>query len=80
LIALKIREIAKANDIEFVESPALARSIFHTTELEEEVPEGLYVAVAQVLAYVFQLRQFRRGQGTRPYYVANPNIPPDMRY
>lgn len=80
LIALKIREIAKANDIEFVESPALARSIYHTTDIEQEVPEGLYVAVAQVLAYVFQLRQFRKGQGARPYYVANPDIPPDLRY
>jgi flagellar biosynthetic protein FlhB len=79
-IALKIREIAKANDVEFVESPALARSIFYTTELEQEVPEGLYVAVAQVLAYVFQLRQFRQGHGKRPYYVANPNIPPDLRH
>lgn len=80
LIALKIREVAKANDIEFVESPMLARSIYHTTEIEQEVPEGLYVAVAQVLAYVFQLRQFREGQGARPYYVANPDIPPNLRY
>ena len=80
LIAMKIREIAKANNVEFVESAALARSIFYTTDIDEEVPEGLYVAVAQVLAYVFQLRQFRKGRGQRPHYVANPDIPPNLRY
>jgi len=78
--ALKIREIAKANDVEFVESPPLARSIYYTTEIEQEVPEGLYVAVAQGLAYVFQLKQYREGRGARPHYVANPDIPQDMRY
>ena len=80
VIALKIREIAKANSIEFVESPALARAIYHTTELEHEVPEGLYVAVAQVLAYVFQLREFRKGRGDKPDRPKIPTLPPDMRY
>jgi len=78
-VALKIREIAKANDVEFVESPALARSIYHATEIDHEVPEGLYVAAAKVLAYVFHLRQYRRGQGSRPHYVANPHLPHDPR-
>lgn len=79
-IALKIREVAKLHNIEFVESPALARAIFHTTDLDQEVPEGLYVAVAQVLAYVFQLKEFRAGRGDQPYLPGSPNIPPDMRY
>jgi flagellar biosynthetic protein FlhB len=79
-LALKIREVAKLHDIEFVESPALARAIFHTTELEQEVPEGLYVAVAQVLAYVFQLKEYRSGHGEMPYLPGNPDIPPDMQY
>lgn len=79
-IAIKIREVAKANSIEFVESPALARSIFHTTEIEQEIPHGLFLAVAQVLAYVFQLRDYRRGRGDKPPYPRNPEIPTDMRY
>ncbi len=79
-IAIKIREIAKANNIEFVESPPLARSIYHTTELEQEIPSGLFLAVAQVLAYVFQLREYRKGQGDRPHYPRNPEIPQDMKY
>ncbi len=78
--ALKIREIAKFHEIEMVESPPLARAIYHTTELEEEVPQGLYVAVAQVLAYVFQLREYRKGRGERPLYPRNVKLPPDMQY
>ena len=49
-------------------------------ELEEEIPEGLYVAVAQVLAYVFQLREYRRGRGDAPDYPSNVDIPSDMQH
>ncbi len=79
-MAMKIREIAKAHQIEFVEAPALARAIYHTTDIEEEIPSGLYMAVAQVLAYVFQLREYRKGRGTRPDYPRKLDIPKDMRY
>jgi len=79
-IALKIREIAKAHDIEIIESPVLARAIFHTTELDAEIPAGLYLAVAQVLAYVFQLRTYRKGRGQKPKYPTNLNVPRDMYF
>ncbi|TVZ38608.1 flagellar biosynthetic protein FlhB [Alteromonadaceae bacterium 2753L.S.0a.02] len=79
-VAIKIREIARENNIEFVEAPLLARAVYATTEIDGEIPEGLYVAVAQVLAYVFQLREFRKGRGNRPGYPRNLNIPPDMRH
>ena len=62
--ALKIREIAVANDILLLESPALARSIFYSTDLDQEIPAGLYLAVAQVLAYVYQIRQYRAGRAS----------------
>ena len=77
---MKIRESAKAHKIEIIESPALARAVYYTTEIEQEIPAGLYMAVAQVLAYVFQLRSYRRGQGERPTYPRNITVPPDMRY
>ncbi len=77
-IALKIREVANEHNIEKVEAPLLTRAIYHTTEIDDEIPEGLYVAVAQVLAYVFQLREFRKGQGDRPAYPRNLDIPKDM--
>jgi flagellar biosynthesis protein FlhB len=79
-IALKIREIAKAHGIEIIESPVLARAIFHTTELDTEIPAGLYLAVAQVLAYVFQLRTYRKGRGQKPKYPNNLNVPRDMYF
>lgn len=79
-VALKIREIAKLNGIDFIESPVLARAIYHTTELDQEIPQGLYMAVAQVLAYVFQLREYRKGKGDKPRYPGRLNIPEDMRH
>ncbi len=78
--ALKIREIASAHKIEIIQSPVLARAIFYTTEVDQEIPSGLYLAVAQVLAYVFQLRNFRKGKGEKPAYPRNINVPRDMRY
>ncbi|SEE28301.1 flagellar biosynthesis protein FlhB [Pseudomonas migulae] len=79
-LALKIREIAVANEVLLLESPALARSIYYSTELEQEIPGGLYLAVAQVLAYVYQIRQHRAGKGKRPEPLKGDlPIPPDLR-
>lgn len=79
-VALKIREIAKAHKIEIIESPVLARAIYHTTDVDQEIPAALYMAVAQVLAYVFQLRNFRRGKGDKPTYPRNIKIPKNMQF
>ncbi|MDH4656329.1 flagellar biosynthesis protein FlhB [Pseudomonas sp. JS3066] len=77
--ALKIREIAQENQVTVLESPALARAVYYSTELDQEIPAGLYLAVAQVLAYVYQLKQFRAGRGKRPAPLNNLPIPPDLR-
>ena len=78
-LALKIREIAVSNNV-LLESPALARSIYYSTELDQEIPGGLYLAVAQVLAYVYQIRQFRAGKGKRPEpFKDDVPIPPELR-
>lgn len=79
-LAMKIREIAQAHRVDRIESPVLARAIYHTTEIDHPVPSGLYMAVAQVLAYVFQLRNFRRGRGDKPPYPRNPPVPREYRY
>ncbi|MFQ6572795.1 flagellar biosynthesis protein FlhB [Pseudomonas sp. UM16] len=80
-IALKIREIGNEHKIQVLESPALARSIYYSTELEEEIPAGLYLAVAQVLAYVFQIRQYRAGKGKPPEPLNDDlPIPPDLQH
>lgn len=79
-IALKIREIGVEHKVQILESPALARAIYYSTELEQEIPAGLYLAVAQVLAYVFQIRQYRAGKGKRPEPLKDDlPIPPDLR-
>ncbi|MCH4873183.1 MULTISPECIES: flagellar biosynthesis protein FlhB [Pseudomonas] len=78
-LALKIREIGAKHNILLLESPALARSIYYSTELEQEIPAGLYLAVAQVLAYVYQIRQHQAGKGKRPDPLDDLPIPPDLR-
>ncbi|NMU82883.1 flagellar biosynthesis protein FlhB, partial [Vibrio parahaemolyticus] len=65
-MAMKIREVAREHDITIVPAPPLARALYHTTELEQEIPDGLFTAVAQVLAFVFQLKQYRKRGGQRP--------------
>lgn len=79
-VALKIREVAGANNVEIVESPRLARAVYYTTKIDEEIPAGLYIAVAKILAYVFQLQNFRRGRGDRPTYPRSIAVPKDMIY
>ena len=57
LVAAKIRSLAYSNNVPLVEAPPLSRALFYSAEINDEVPAGLYLAVAQVLAYVYQLRQ-----------------------
>ncbi len=78
-IALQIKKVALANDVMILNSPPLARSIYYHTELEREIPQGLYVSVAQVLAYVFQLEQFQKGKGPNPGATPNFVVPEEMR-
>jgi flagellar biosynthetic protein FlhB len=78
-LALKIREVAAHHQILILESPGLARSIYYSTELDHEIPAGLYLAVAQVLAYVYQIRQYHSGRGKRPDPLGDISIPPDLR-
>ncbi|WP_434456071.1 flagellar biosynthesis protein FlhB [Stutzerimonas urumqiensis] len=78
-LALKIREIGQEHRVMILESPALARAVYYSTEVEQEIPAGLYLAVAQVLAYVYQLRQYQSGRGKRPDPLRDLPIPPDLR-
>lgn len=80
-MALKIREVAREHDIYIIPAPPLARALYHSTELEQQIPDGLFTAVAQVLAYVFQLKQFRKRGGQKPSLKGeNMPIPPDYRH
>ncbi|WMN78232.1 flagellar biosynthesis protein FlhB [Vibrio parahaemolyticus] len=80
-MAMKIREVAREHDITIVPAPPLARALYHTTELEQEIPDGLFTAVAQVLAFVFQLKQYRKRGGHRPKIQDyDLPIPPEHRH
>ncbi|MDG9668340.1 flagellar biosynthesis protein FlhB [Hahella sp. CR1] len=78
-MAMKIREIARAHKVELVSAPPLTRSIYHHSEVGDEIPSGLYLAVAQVLAYVFQLRRYRGGYGKKPQGMPDFKIPSHLR-
>ena len=77
--AMKIREIAVRHDIPLFAAPPLARAIFYNTKINHAIPEGLYVAVAQVLAYVFQLQEFRKGNANKPSKVSDLEIPDELK-
>lgn len=65
-MAMQIRKIALGNEVPIVESPMLTRALYHTAEVGDQIPDQLFTAVAQVLAYVFQLKRFQKGRGKRP--------------
>jgi flagellar biosynthetic protein FlhB len=77
-VALKIRELAKEHNIVTLESPKLARALYAHTELDQEIPEALYAAVAEVLAYVFQLRMFKQQGGFQPEIPKTLPVPDAM--
>ncbi|HOV69571.1 MAG TPA: flagellar biosynthesis protein FlhB [Clostridia bacterium] len=56
-VALKIREIAKLSRVEIVENPAVARTLYHTVNIGEEIPYDMYKAVAEILAYVYKVKK-----------------------
>ncbi|MFC0135074.1 flagellar biosynthetic protein FlhB [Massilia eurypsychrophila] len=77
-VAAKIRELAKENKVALLEAPALARALHQHTEIGDEIPEALYSAVAEVLAYVFQLRAFNKAGGKYPDRPTRLPVPPEM--
>jgi len=78
LLAARIREIAHEHRIPILEAPPLARALYYHTELESEIPEKLYTAVAEVLAYVFQLRRYNEYGGVAPELPVELPVPAEM--
>ncbi|MEM5549657.1 flagellar biosynthesis protein FlhB [Pseudoalteromonas sp. NEC-BIFX-2020_002] len=73
-MAMQIRKVALGNEVPIVESPMLTRALYHTAEVGDQIPDQLFTAVAQVLAFVFQLKRFQKGRGKRPTKL-NKNLP-----
>ncbi|MBH0312418.1 flagellar type III secretion system protein FlhB, partial [Alcaligenes faecalis] len=78
LIAAKIRGLAAEHKVATLEAPALARALYFNVELEREIPVDLYSAVAEVLAWVYQLRNWNKGQGERPVMPTRLKVPTGM--
>jgi len=76
-VAARIRELARENKVALLEAPALARALYKHTEIDDEIPETLYSAVAEVLAYVFQVRNYKAG-GRYPDRPTKLAVPPEM--
>ena len=78
LLALKIREIGQQHNIPLLEAPPLARALYHHAELGDEIPQTLYNAVAEVLAYVYQLRRHREYGGKAPSLPDVLEVPAEL--
>ncbi|MCP1621764.1 flagellar biosynthesis protein FlhB [Pseudomonas nitroreducens] len=76
--ALYIRKLAKAQELEVIELPPLARAIYATTQVNQQIPAQLYKAVAHVLTYILQLKAWRSGRRERPELIRNVPIPEEL--
>ncbi len=79
-VAFKIREIGEEYNIPILEIPALARSVHHNTKIGGEIPEGLYIAIAQILAYIYQIDQWKRGRMKQKPPMPDTPIPDDLQF
>jgi flagellar biosynthetic protein FlhB len=77
LLAMKIRDLAKESKVPVLQSPVLARALYAHAEIDREIPAALFGAVAQVLAYVYQLKAAMAGRGATPQQP-DPPVPPEL--
>lgn len=77
-MAQSIREKAKASSVPIFRAPPLARAIYFTTDINQNVPENLYYAVAQVIAYIFSLNSLGKGASVAKKPI--PEVPKAMQY
>jgi flagellar biosynthetic protein FlhB len=78
LVAARIRELAGEHNIPLLEAPPLARALYHNVEINREIPGTLYNAVAEVLAWVYQLRRFRQEGGDVPAEPTELDVPAEL--
>jgi len=78
MVAAKIRELGTEHKIPILEAPPLARALYRHTEIGHQIPEALYAAVAEVLAYVYQLRRLHQVGGRAPVRPTDLPVPADM--
>jgi flagellar biosynthesis protein FlhB len=80
LVAERIRELAKEHNVAILEAPPLTRSLYKHTKVGEEIPSGLYTAVAEVLAWVYQLKRWKTEGGDAPRTPTDLQVPQALEY
>ena len=80
LLAQRIRELGEENHVPILRSPPLARALYKHAELDQEIPAALFAAVAEVLAYVYQLRSYNGGTGEMPQMPERIEVPEGMDF
>lgn len=78
LLAERIRELGVEHGVPILTTPPLARALYHHAEINQEIPAALFTAVAEVLAYVYQLRGYNARGGVMPQPPANLPVPEGM--
>ena len=78
LVAARIRELGLENNVPLLEAPPLARALYHNVELNREIPGALYGAVAQVLAWVYQLKRYKEDGGMKPDDPTDLDVPKEL--
>ncbi|RTZ47535.1 flagellar type III secretion system protein FlhB [Candidimonas sp. SYP-B2681] len=78
LVAARVRMVAAEHNVPVLSAPPLARALYHHVELNQEIPAELYSAVAEVLAWVFQLRSWNLGMGIEPQMPSRLMVPPEL--
>lgn len=78
LLAQRIRDLGVEHHVPILQAPPLARALYHHAELDEEIPATLYTAVAEVLAYVYQLQRYESGGGDKPEIPRELPVPPEL--
>lgn len=78
LLAMSIRDTAKAAKVPVLQAPVLARALYAHADLDREIPAALFAAVAQVLAYVYQLRAALAGHSPMPGEMPALHVPPEL--
>ncbi|PTA51623.1 flagellar biosynthesis protein FlhB [Shewanella morhuae] len=79
-LALYMRELAKKHNIEIIDIPPLTRAIYHSTQVDQQIPSALFIAIAHVLSYVMQIKAARKGLQQKPAPLPHFFIPPNLRH
>lgn len=80
LLAQRIREIGEEHGIPILQAPPLARALYKHAELDQEIPSALFAAVAEVLAYIYQLRSYNEGLGLAPEQPKDLPVPKELDF